>query len=260
GPDWRAWVDPVVPDEIAPTGLLLDRHLGTLVEHKTALIIDGEAISYGALAQLVATVSTRLVARGVVAEDRILFFGTDSLDYVAMWLGAVRAGAVPAVVSDLYKARELLYFLRDTAARLCFIDAEQLGKLKEIADELPPSLQIVIVRGELPPPYPPPQAGEGKPKYPPPLAGEGWEGAATLAGRKLLPFAALHDAYASMTRPRPPHRNDVAYMFFSGGTTGTAKGITHLAHDFMLVPERHGRFWQYGETDVVFATSKKYFT
>jgi benzoate-CoA ligase len=26
------------------------------------------------------------------------------------------------------------------------------------------------------------------------------------------------------------------------------------------VPERHGRFWQYGETDVVFATSKKYFT
>jgi benzoate-CoA ligase len=49
-------------------------------------------------------------------------------------------------------------------------------------------------------------------------------------------------------------------MFFSGGTTGTAKGITHLAHDFVLVPERHGRFWQYGETDVVFATSKKYFT
>src|SRR5262249_39613237 len=28
----------------------------------------------------------------------------------------------------------------------------------------------------------------------------------------------------------------------------------------VLVPERHGRFWQYRETDVVFATSKKYFT
>jgi benzoate-CoA ligase len=241
GADWRAWVDPEVPDEIAPTALLLDRHLGTPVEHKTALIADGEAISYGALARLVATVSTGLVSRGVVPEDRILLFGTDSLDYVAMWLGAVRAGAVPAVVSDLYKARELLYFLRDTAARLCFIDAEQLGKLKEIADELPPSLQIVIVRGE-------------------PLPAEGWERAAELTGRKVLPFAAIRDGSAFAAPPRPRHRNDVTYMFFSGGTTGTAKGITHLAHDFVFVPERHGRFWQYGGTDVVFATSKKYFT
>jgi len=260
GPDWRAWVDPEVPDEIAPTALLLDRHLGTPVEHKTALIVDGEAITYGALTRLVATVSTALVARGVGPEDRILLFGTDSLDYVAMWLGAVRAGAVPAVVSDLYKARELLYFLRDTDARLCFIDAGQLGKLLKIAGELPPSLQIVIVRGEPPPPYPSPQAGEGISIYPSPLAGEGWEGASRLAGRKVLPFAALCDGHASLTLQRPRHRNDVAYMFFSGGTTGTAKGITHLAHDFVLVPERHGRFWQYRETDVVFATSKKYFT
>ncbi len=111
----------------------------------------------------------------------------------------------------------------------------------------------------LPPPYPPPQAGEGISIYPPPLAGEGREGA-KLAGRKVLPFAAIRDGHAPITRPRPRHRNDVTYMFFSGGTTGTAKGITHLAHDFVLVPERHGRFWQYRDTDVVFATSKKYFT
>ncbi len=49
-------------------------------------------------------------------------------------------------------------------------------------------------------------------------------------------------------------------MFFSGGTTGTAKGITHLAYDFMLVPARHGTFWEYRGSDVVYATSKKYFT
>jgi benzoate-CoA ligase family protein len=237
GPDWHAWIDPEVPDEFAPTALLLDRHLGTPIEHKPAVIVDGETTSYGALIRLVAAVSVGLAARGVEPEDRILLFGTDSLDYVAMWLGAVRAGAVPAVVSDLYKARELLYFLRDTAARLCFIDAEQLSKLVEIAGELPSSLQAVIIRGD-------PEAGiEAK-----------------LAGRKVVPFAAIRDGSAPATRPRLRHRNDVTYMFFSGGTTGTAKGITHLAHDFVLVPERHGRFWQYRETDVVFATSKKYFT
>src|SRR5216683_7618207 len=182
GPDWRAWVDPEVPDEIAPTALLLDRHLGTPVEHKAALIVDGKAITYGALARLVAAVSTGLAAHGVVPEDRILLFGTDSLDYVAMWLGTVRTGAIPAVVSDLYKARELLYFLCDTAARLCFIDAEQLDKLVEIADELPASLQAVIIQGEF--------SADIAPR---------------LAGRKALPFGAIRDAGAPAIAPCQRH-------------------------------------------------------
>src|SRR5215471_9760767 len=42
--------------------------------------------------------------------------------------------------------------------------------------------------GGAPPPYPPPQAGEGKSIYPPLLAGEGREGAAQ-AERKFLPGA-----------------------------------------------------------------------
>ncbi len=236
--DWRGWVDPDVPDEIAPTTLLLDRHVGTAIEHKTAVIVDGARITYGALARHVAEVSAGLIAHGVRAEDRILMFGTDSLDYVAMWLGAVRMGAVPAVVSDLYKARDLLYFLQDTAARSLYIDAEQLDKLIEISGNLPKSLEMVVVRAE--------SAIEIMPSFP---------------GLLVLPFDAIKEpGMAVAVSPRLRHRNDVTYMFFSGGTTGTAKGITHLAHDFVLVPERHGRFWDYRDTDVVFATSKKYFT
>jgi len=233
--DWRAFVDPEMPETIAPTAILLDRHLGTPVEHKAAVIVDGEPVSYGTLAKRVEEVSAGLVRIGVVPENRILLFGTDSLDYITMWLGAVRIGAVPAVVSDLYKALDLLYFIRDTAARFLFVDAEQSGKLAEIAAALPASLETVIVRGD--------------------------DGIAPkLAGRKVVTFAAIADGAAPPVAACPRHPNDVTYMFFSGGTTGTAKGITHLAHDFVLVPERQGRFWEYRESDVVFATSKKYFT
>jgi benzoate-CoA ligase len=234
--DWRAWKDPEVPEEIAPTTLLLDRHLGTPIEHKPALIVDGEATTYGALTRLVAEVSAGLLACGARPEDRILMFATDSLDFVAMWLGAVRMGAVPAVVSDLYKARDLLYFLRDTAARFLFIDAEQAGKLVEIAAELPDTLKTVLLRGE-----------------------GAREIAAAIPGASVVTFAAVTQGAQAAGAPRLRHRNDVTYMFFSGGTTGTAKGITHLADDFMLVPERHGRMWEYRADDVVLATSKKYF-
>jgi benzoate-CoA ligase family protein len=233
--DWRAYSDPAMPETIAPTALLIDRHLGTPVEHKAALVVDGVPVGYRELAERVAALSAGLAAHGVVREDRILLFGTDSLDYVTMWLGAVRIGAIPAVVSDLYKSRDLLYFLRDTAARLLFIDAEQLPKLADIAADLPPSLETIFVRG-------------AEATLP------------ALAGRRVVPFEALAASGAPAVADCPRHPNDVAYMFYSGGTTGTAKGITHLAHDFLLVPNRHGPFWEYRESDVVFATSKKYFT
>lgn len=81
-------------------------------------------------------------------DDRI-YFGTDSLDYVTVWLAVVLLGAVPVVISDLYRAKGLAYFLADTAVRLLFIDMEQLPKLLDTAGELPSSLTTVLVRGEV---------------------------------------------------------------------------------------------------------------
>ena len=62
-----------------------------------------------------AAYSGALAGLGLGPESRLLVFGTDSLDYVTLWLGAVRLGAVPIVMSDLYKAKDLTYFLADTA-------------------------------------------------------------------------------------------------------------------------------------------------
>jgi benzoate-CoA ligase len=233
--DWRAWRDPEIPDWIDPVETLIGRHLGTPIENKPALIADGVPVSYGALMKLVRRHAGALAAAGLVPEARLLLFGTDSLDYVATWLGAIDLGAVPAVVSDLYKPKDLLYFLTDTAALMLFIDSEQLPKLVEIAAALPPSLRAVLVRGP---------AGDLAKALP------------------RLSVTALEDALsrAAPVATHARHFNDVTYMFYSGGTTGTAKGITHLAHDFVLIPHRQGAFWEYGADDVVFATSKKYFT
>ena len=234
-PDWRAWRDPEIPDWIDPIEVLLRRHLGTPAEGKPAIVADGAAVTYGELAKLVDRYAGALAALGVVPESRLLLFGTDSLDYVVTWLAAVRIGAVPVVISDLYKPKDLLYFLIDTAVIHLFVDSEQLPKLVEIAPELPSSLKTIVVRGELN------NATRHFPK------------------RSII---ALQNALSAPApfEPQRRHPNDVAYMFYSGGTTGTAKGITHLAHDFLLVPARHGALWEYGTGDVVFATSKKYFT
>jgi benzoate-CoA ligase len=235
--EWRAFRDPQIPDWINPIDVLLRRQIREGFNSKTAIVVEGESVSYGALNELIKKYAGGLAAIGLAPEQRMLLFGTDSLDYVGAWLGSIYLGAVPAVVSDLYKQKDLLYFLIDTAARVLYIDSEQVSKLVEIADGVPATLKTILVRGEI--------TAELTRHFP---------------KQSIVALAAVVAGAAALNEPYLRHANDVTYMFYSGGTTGTAKGITHLAHDFVVVPERQGRFWEYSRNDVVFATSKKYFT
>jgi hypothetical protein len=236
-PDWHRWRDPEVPEWFDPAGWLLDRHRDTPIADKPAIVCNDETITYSQLIDRVARYATALAGVGLASESRLLLFGTDSLDYVTVWLAAIRLGAVPVVISDLYKAKDLAYFLADTAVRLLFIDEEQLPKLFDIAGELPSSLTTILVRGQI-----------------------SADLATHVAPRSVIALQSALSAPSPEIAPYNRHANDLAYMFYSGGTTGTAKGIVHLAHDFVLIPERQGHFWEYSADDVVFATSKKYFT
>jgi benzoate-CoA ligase len=235
--EWHHWRDPEVPEWLDPVGWLLDRHLDTPIATKAAIVCNDERITYSELSDRVAKYAGAIAGLGLGPESRLLLFGTDSLDYVTFWLGAVRLGAVPVMISDLYKAKDLAYFLADTAVRLLFIDVEQVPKLLDIASQLPTSLTTILVRGDV-----------------------SADLAAQFPRRNVVPLHAALSMSTAAVAAHKRHANDLTYMFYSGGTTGTAKGITHLAHDFVLIPERQGRFWEYTAEDVVFATSKKYFT
>lgn len=234
--DWRDWTDPEPPEYFNPTVVLIDKHMGTAKSEAAALIVDDVIYSYAEFLSQVCRVANGLESLKIEIGSRILLFGTDSVEFLATWFGAIRAGIVPVVLSDAYKAENLLYFLNDTAAKSLFIDAEQVEKLSEIAEEVPWTLRNVIVRGT------------------------DTADAPETGDRTTMTYGEMVEGHSDTFPPVPLHHNDVAYMFYSGGTTGAAKGITHLAHDFYLVPERHGTFMGYTPDDIVHATSKKYFT
>lgn len=237
-PDWLSWQDPPVEERFEPTALLLDRHVAAGDGGRIALSVDGRHLTYAELLGEVERAAAALAAVELRRGERLLIFGSDSLEFIAFWLGAVRLGAVPVVVSDAYRAENLLYFLEDTDAAVLLIDAEQAAKLDAIAARLPQTLRRVLVR----------PADAGTPEV------------SAAGGPPRLRLDALLGEAHPPVAPARPHRHDIAYMFYSGGTTGTAKGIPHLVHDFRLIPERQGAFWSYTPDDVVHATSKKFFT
>ena len=108
--EWRAWVDPNVPEYFNPTAVILDRHLGTDKASKTALIVDEERYSYQEFLAHICRTANGLRTLNIPVGSRLLLFGTDSLEYLAIWLGSIRAGIVPVVISDAYKATNLQYF------------------------------------------------------------------------------------------------------------------------------------------------------
>lgn len=234
--DWRAWKDPECPEYVDPTHWLLDRQAAGPLADKAALLCDDRRLSYRELLEETCRFAGGFAAIGCVRESRMLFFATDSVEYVASWLGAVRCGLVPVVVSDAHKDHHLKYFLDDTAAATLYIDEEQLPKLASIAGEVPATLSRILVRGSA-------ALIRGK-----------------MGGVEVVELADVRAKGTASFTSVARHRHDICYMFYSGGTTGTPKGIIHLAHDFRIVPERHGAFWEYRQDDIVLATSKKYFT
>ncbi|MBO0826864.1 MAG: benzoate-CoA ligase family protein [Streptosporangiales bacterium] len=234
--DWYSWVDPEVPEYLSPTWYLLDRHVAAGHGSKTALVVDDTPYTYSEVLGAVERVAAGLRAIGVARGARLLVVGTDSLEFVALWLACVRTGVVPVVVSDAVKASQLAYYLRDAEPSALYIDAAQLPKLAEAAGEVPAPPDVLFVRGD-------DEAGTGY-----------WR------STRRVPFEDVIGADRPSVDPVRLHAGDVAYMLYSGSTTGPAKGVTHLTHDFLLVPERQGAYWEYGPDDVVHATSKKFFT
>src|SRR5690606_4413862 len=108
---------------------------------------DGVRVSYGELLAETCRVANSLLGLGLPRESRILVSANDSLQTIAIWLGAVRAGLIPVSISDLYKPDQFLYFIKDTGARAVYIDQAQLPKLRGMQAELPATLEKVIVNG-----------------------------------------------------------------------------------------------------------------
>ncbi|HEX6265768.1 MAG TPA: benzoate-CoA ligase family protein [Burkholderiales bacterium] len=125
---------------------LIGRNLAAGRAGKTAYIDDAGSCTYGELAERVDRAANALRALGIEREQRIAIAMLDSADWVALFLGAVKAGIVPVAMNTLLTPADYDYQLRDSRARALFVSEPLLKNFEGLAC---PELKHVIAHAEL---------------------------------------------------------------------------------------------------------------
>lgn len=173
----------------------IDRHVGTPIEGKTALIWEGDngataKYTFGEMARLSNQYANYLVAQGVVKGDRVFMFLPRIPSLYGAVLGALKAGAVIGTMFSAFQQQALVDRLSNSGAKVLFTTTELGKRLEGAMDKLPELKKIVYVDG-------------------PEFLGH--------IAKQSEKFDCVH------TRP-----DDHSFMLYTSGTTGKPKGVVHV--------------------------------
>ena len=207
---------------------LVDRHLGTDRAGHPAVIDATGAWTYAQVAERVNRAGNALRGLGVRMEDRVAMCLLDSVDFPAVFLGAIKVGGVPVPFNTLLTAADYDYMLRDSRAHTLVLSAELYPAFAPILDGQPWLRQVVV-------------AGEG-------------------GGQDVHRLADLLAAAAVDLEPAPTTSDDVAFWLYTSGTTGAPKGAMHLHRHLVHTVAGYGiAVLGIGPDDVVFSAAKLFF-
>jgi benzoate-CoA ligase len=116
--------------------LLLDHQVDEGRADRVAVLCGDERVTYREMLRRAAQVAWALHDAGVRREERVLLLLDDTPAFPAVFLGAIRLGAVPVPVNPLYKPSDFRYFLEDSYARVVVTDPPFARKAAEAIDGL----------------------------------------------------------------------------------------------------------------------------
>jgi long-chain acyl-CoA synthetase len=158
---------------------------------RTAVIDGDRRRSYPELNELIDRVAAALQAGGLKPCDVISICAYSSIEYVATFLGALRAGVAVAPLAPSSTPHDFAAMVKDCGAKLLFMD-DATAATMATADVDPTLLRVALDDGD--------------------------------AGR---PFRAWCAAEGAKPAPVQVDPEWVFNIIYSSGTTGTPKGIVH---------------------------------
>lgn len=181
------------------------------VPDRVALVCEDEKLTFAQLDERANRFGNFLVDQGLEPGDHIGIHMYNSNDWVAAFLGALKARVVPINVNFRYTGHELEYLFKDADLVAVLTSGEFAPVVADVAGRAE-DLRLVIIA--------PDESGDGS--------------TATFPDR--ITAVGLPDAYAAgaTTAPRPERSGDDQIIIYTGGTTGMPKGVMWRQEDFHM--------------------------
>jgi acyl-CoA synthetase (AMP-forming)/AMP-acid ligase II len=190
-------------DLIAPIPELLKRQAAAH-GNKTAYYDANSSVTYAELLERTGRLAAHLADNGVAAGDTIAIMLPNSVEWVEACFAITRAGAVGVPISYDATETEVAYRLTDANCKAVFTTAERgdlFAKLKAGAPQL--ETLIVTNRGQ--------------------------------CNANALRYSTLAASPAKAAPRDPPLLHEPAYILYTSGTTGRAKGVQLTVHGMLWV-------------------------
>ncbi len=184
----------------------------------------GKTLTYRELDRLSKNFASYLQFLGLEPGTRVAIMFPNVMEYLVAMLGTLRAGFVVVNVNPLYKSRELEHQLKDSGAQVLVILENFCHIYQQIAKQVPLNKVIVSSLGEL-------------------LGLKGllinfvarnvkklvpqWD-FSSIRFKEALRLGSAH----SFSKPRIG-LNDIAFLQYTGGTTGVSKGAILLHRNIL---------------------------
>ena len=88
---------------------------------RIAVRLDECAVRYRELDERSARAASWLLGRGITAGDRVGLMAPNTPEFIELYYGILRAGAVVVPMNPPFKSREVAYYLSDSAAALALV-------------------------------------------------------------------------------------------------------------------------------------------
>ena len=217
-----------LPDRFNMVDLLLERHVAGDRAHRTAIICRNRETTYHQLGRMTNTIGNGLIQIGLKPGERVIILLHDGPEYIALFLAAMKIGAVPVPINMLATAKDMEYFIRDSQAAVVVMESDLYGKLEMSVQDMP-NLKALVIHGQ-------------------PIEG-------------IVNLSHLMETCGERLEPHPTSKYDPSYWLYTSGTTGPPKGVVHLHKDLVYAVETWGRHVvDFSSNDRVLCTSKLFFS